>query len=619
MTSLLWSLRTLDPNEFAAFVARIFVLMILYCWDHPILLFWRSLQRACGLDRTHQDRDARPLPLLVVIPSLLRVEGELASMQSTVLSITGNGYPGPLTLVVSIDGTHDSPAMYAALVEWVRDLRLPDGCTVHVTGTPERRSKPMAIEHAIGYVQRLVVDRVLPAFPPVYVSTDADADLGPRALERIVYRLQRRHRLTGWPARAVAGALHVRGNDFWPGWRRFFTVAGQLNLQVAREYYVGNIWRYNIRWLPVTGIPGAFYCTWSEIFLAVPLFLGHTRTLTRRDWWRWWFGERPPTLAASGARPLPELMAGDTDDTVTAYVAAIARYEDGRFVVDLPRSPWHALVLAVRTLFIDRPLQFEPEAHVFTSSPTTVASLMKQRKRWNSSRVELMGRVWPALRYHWGLGIPAWIEKVFLARGIFLSLAALVLFPLVLLRARYLEFVVVGYLVSVAVFGLFTLSAMLINDDLRYWRMLIAVPLAPAYRFAFSKMTGAYGVLSDLLLFGNRTGFSPETTLLKGGSSRIALAFRLRRSVVLSVRALWRGDVPPGLFWFGWRETPWSPSGFDGWTTGRRRRILPPVPSWAALSARLRAHAFGGPPSARPKDSGELPTDNDGHPPTDTH
>ncbi|MFM2151773.1 MAG: hypothetical protein RL199_208 [Pseudomonadota bacterium] len=582
MTSLLWTLRTLDEAEAARFVARIVVLMVLYCWDHPILLAYRSFQRLFGLDRTARDHEARPLPLLVVIPSLLRSEGELTSMMSTVSSIVGNGYPGPLTLVVSIDGTLDRPEMYRSLKDWAGTLALPSSCGVHVTGTPERRSKPMAIEHGVEYVHDLVRSGSLAAFPPVYVSTDADADLGPRALERIVYRLQRRNRFTGWPARAVAGALHVRGNEYWPGWRRFFTVRGQLNLQVAREYYVGNIWRYNIRWLPVTGIPGAFYCTWSEIFLAVPAFLGHSRSLKRGDWWRWWLGERPLTIAQSGAPPLPELMAGDTDDTVTAYVAAVARYEGGHFVVDPPRSPWHALVLGFRTLFIDRPLQFEPEAHVFTSSPTTVASLMKQRKRWNSSRVELMGRVWPALHYHWGLAVPAWVEKVFLARGILLTLAGIVLFPLVLLKVRYLELFVVGYLVSAAVFGVFTVSAMLINGDLRYWRMLTAVPFAPAYRFFFSKLTGAYGVLSDLLLFGNRTGFSPETTLKLGNSARVALAFRLRRGFLLACRAVWRGDVPFGLHWFGWRETRWAPGGFEGWTTGRRRSILPalPVPGW---------------------------------------
>ena len=59
-------------------------------------------------------------------------------------------------------------------------------------------------------------------------------------------------------------------DDFWRGWSHFFSIAGQLNIQVARDYYVSNVGRHNIRWLPVTGIPGAFYCTWSAIFLEIP-------------------------------------------------------------------------------------------------------------------------------------------------------------------------------------------------------------------------------------------------------------------------------------------------------------------------------------------------------------
>ena len=78
-----------------------------------------------------------------------------------------------------------------------------------------------------------------------------------------------------------------------------------------------------------------------------------------------------------------------------------------------------------------------------------------------------------------------------------------------------------------------------------------------------------------MLFFGNKTGFAPETTLVKGGSARIALLFRLRRAWLVAWRSLLHGDVPFGAFWWGWRETPWTPSGFEGWTTGKRRAILP--------------------------------------------
>jgi hypothetical protein len=83
-----------------------------------------------------------------------------------------------------------------------------------------------------------------------------------------------------------------------------------------------------------------------------------------------------------------------------------------------------------------------------------------------------------------------------------------------------------------------------------------------------------------VLLVGNVTGFAPETTLIRGGSARIALLYRLRRALLLAVRAVRRGDVPIGKFWLGWGATRWTPSGYAGWTTGRRP---PPVlPATAA-------------------------------------
>ncbi len=580
MDSLVWSVRTLGGFLLAAPVLKVLLILLILCWDYPVLLLYRSYQRAFGLSRTARDRHAKALPLLVVIPSLLRNREELTSMMSTVRSIAENGYPGDLTIVITIDGAHDAPPLYAELCAWAEGQHWNDHHRLYVTGTPARRSKPMAIDHAMEFVKGLVAQRTLPAFPPVYVSTDADADLGPHALERIVYRLQRRNRITGWPARVVAGALHVRGNNFWRGWRHFFTVEGQLNLQVAREYYVGNIWRYNIRWLPITGVPGAFYCTWSEIFLAIPDFMGYMRTLQRKHWLGWWFGRAAPKFSNSRAQPIPELMAGDTDDTVTAYAATIARYENGHFNFDPPRTPLHALYYMLRSLFIDRPLQFEPDAHVFTSSPTTAKALFKQRKRWNSSRVELTGRFWPALGYHWSLGLPVTVVKMLIARGILVGVAAYLLVPTVLWNSYALTAFILGYVGNIITFSIMTVFALCINNDYRYWRMALALPFAPAYQFIFNWIPGTVGVTSDVLLFGNKTGFAPETTLVKGGSARLALLFRLRRAFLLAVRSVVKGDVPFGAFWFGWRETDWTPSGFAGWNSGKRKAIVPPMREW---------------------------------------
>jgi hypothetical protein len=323
-------------------------------------------------------------------------------------------------------------------------------------------------------------------------------------------------------------------------------------------------------------VPGAFYCTWSEIFLAIPDFMGYMRTLKRSDWLKWWLGVAAPKFSDRKVEPIPELMAGDTDDTVTAYAATIARYENGHFTFDPPRTPLHALGTMLRSLFVDRPLQFEPDAPVYTSSPTTAKALFKQRKRWNSSRVELTGRFWPALGYHWALGLPVSIVKLLIARTILVGILAYALLPAVLWDAHVATAFLLGYLGNIVIFSVMTAFALLINNDVRYWRMALALPLAPAYQIVFNWLPGTVGVLSDVFLFGNKTGFAPEWTLRKGGSARVALLFRVRRALLLSIRALVRGDVPLGRFWLGWRETRWTPSGFEGWTTGKRRPILPP-------------------------------------------
>jgi cellulose synthase/poly-beta-1,6-N-acetylglucosamine synthase-like glycosyltransferase len=581
MEAILWNLRVGERFSLGATFLLVLFYTFLMAWDYPILLPYLLLRRNVLGARRREDH-SRPLPaVLTVIPSLLRKRDELTSMMSTIESIANNGYPGPLAIVVSIDGTADAPALNRELLAWAARQRWSGGTRLWVTGTPQRRSKPMAIDHAMGFVKELVARRELPEFPPVYVSTDADADLGPHALEAIVRRLLRRHWLTGAPARVVAGALHVRGNCFWQGWRHFLTVTGQLNLQVAREYYVGNVWRHNIRLMPVTGVPGAFYCTWSEIFLSIPDYLGYLRTLRLRHWLGWWIGIEPPRFSERRAVPIPELIAGDTDDTVTAYTATIARYRDGRFVFDAPRTPGHALVDMLQKLFVDRPIAFEPAAHVYTSSPTTIKSLMKQRRRWNCSRIELTGRFFRAIAYHWCLGLPVMMVKLLLARSVLVGALVYLVLPVFAFDAPLAAAIVIGYLAQVAVQSVLTFSALLMNDELKHWRIALAIPLAPFYQFLINWIPAAFGSISDVFLFGNFTGFTPEWTLKRGGSTRIALLFRLRRGLLLALRSALVGDVPLGPFWLGWRETPWTPSGYEGWTTGRKPpAILPPPGAW---------------------------------------
>ncbi|HVZ33316.1 MAG TPA: hypothetical protein VG963_12880, partial [Polyangiaceae bacterium] len=497
MESVVWNLRTLSGFAVAGPMLLMVLVTLLAFWDYPLLLIYLLLRRALP---ARPEPPAQALSILVVIPSLLRVEEELRSMQSTVQSVAGNGYPGELLIVLSIDGIESAPKLYAELQAWSQSCSFNEHTFLYVTGTRDRRSKPMAIDHAMEFVKELVREGVHARFPEVYVSTDADADLGPHSLEHIVARLQRRSRLTGAPARAVAGGLYVRGDDFWRGWRHFFSISGQLNLQVARDYYVSNVGRYNIRWMPITGVPGAFYCTWTSIFLEIPRFMGYMRTLRTSDWLGWWMGHAAPKYSETKAQPIPELVAGDTDDTVTAYTASLARYENGRFTFDPPRTPLHAFYYMLIGLLIDRPIRYEPRARVYTSSPTTIKSLFKQRRRWNTSRIELTGRFWRALGYHWTLGLPAILVKTFMARSLVIGLLAYIIVPALFWDSRAITLVLLAYITQVLVTGMLTAATLVMNGETHYFRLAYALPMSPFYTLFFRWLPAAVGFINDVFL-----------------------------------------------------------------------------------------------------------------------
>jgi hypothetical protein len=206
--------------------------------------------------------------------------------------------------------------------------------------------------------------------------------------------------------------------------------------------------------------------------------------------------------------------------------------------------------------------------------------LFKQRKRWNCSRVELTGRFWAALGYHWTLGLPAMVVKFFMARTVIFGAIAYFVVPFYIWRSSLATGTALGYLCNVCVWSLMTLAALAINAEPRYWRLLLGVPLAPLYQLVFNWLPCFVGVTSDVLIFGNVTGFAPETTLIRGGSARIALLSRVRRACALAVRSVVWGDVPLGAFWLGWRETAWTPNGFEGFTTHKRRATVPPLRRW---------------------------------------
>jgi hypothetical protein len=143
--------------------------------------------------------------------------------------------------------------------------------------------------------------------------------------------------------------------------------------------------------------------------------------------------------------------------------------------------------------------------------------------------------------------------------------------PLVLAKGGVIVPVAIGIAVQLAIYTASTVLALLIDGSfMSKWRLLLAIPGATLYMPVYGFWAGAAGMTKDLLLVGNCTKFAPEATLIKGGSSRVALFARIRRAAILTVRSAIYGDVPLGSFWLGWGETPWTPSGYQGWTSGKR-------------------------------------------------
>lgn len=599
---LTWTLKQLFTFAIATPIGLLAFGLAMMFFDYALLLPRHFFRRALR-GPTLPDASTRLPSGLLVIPSLLRGRDELEAIQATLSNVLENGYPGEMLVVASIDGHGEAPALYEELVAWIEAKKktLAPDVWLYVTGTPKRRGKPLAIEHGVQLVKELVATGEHATFPKIYFSTDADADLGPHALEHIARRLCAKNPITGSPGRAVAGNLYVRGNAYWQGWRKYFSVEGQLAIQVAREYLVTNVARHNLRPFPLSGITGVLYCMWTDIFLEGPRFMGFMRTLRKRDWLKWWLGCAPPKYSTSDAKPVPELLAGDTDDTVSAFLAVIARWENGRFTLDAPRTPLHAFYYMARSFLFDRALRYEPEARVYTSSPTTLKTLWKQRVRWNTARIEVAGRFAPSFLYHWDLGICAMGVVALMMKYVFFGAFYYVQAPMAMFQGAIWERIGCAFALQLGAYAVWTFCALVMNGEVRKnGRLMLALPLAPLYIMVFSFWTTFTGVLHDVFFFGNVTRFAPETTLIRGGSKRVAVLARVRRAAVLVLRSAIWGDVPFGAFWFGWGETPWTPSGFHGWTSGKRPSLLARLRYGTALFPRHDAVVTSVAPHERP-------------------
>lgn len=550
----------------------------LYQSHYPFVLV-RALVRAVRGDRFTGLAPHERLPLLLVIPSLLRSAKERDAIQFSVASVLASGYPGSLVVCVSIDGTGgSSAALFGELEAWARAQALPQGVRLVVTGAEDRRGKGMAVDFGVRTVMHAIDDGSLDApRPVVFFNMDADCELGPHALEIMVHELLRRGRFSGQRGLVVTSNVCVDPKHAWRGWRHFFSLEGQITLLVAREYRETlGLGRYNdFRVLPQLGASGALYCTWAALAEEAPHFARFIRELRWRDWLAWWLGAPPPHYRGATHEPLPEALAGMGDDTWMSFLACAARWDGERLRLDLPRTPLHALLYAVRS-YVFRPFRYDPRATIWTESPTSAKALFKQRMRWNVSRIWTLQKWRLSLLYHLQLGLPA-LADVGLS-VIFQSFLLIGLLTMPFAERPPPMWLSLAIVVEVFYFGVRTASTVLaLWIDGTLWRsrhLLLALPMASVFHLAFAVASTVTGFVQLVFGHGLDDGFAPLDTHVRGGTGRIALGYRLRRAFALALRAVRHGDVPLGWFWLGWRETKWTHDGYH--TLQARRPILKP-------------------------------------------
>ena len=585
---LIWFFSNFDAYRIAGVsLIPILVGVCIYQSQYPYVLLRALWVRVFGDGFRPLTSENAP-PLGLTIPTLLRNEGDLEGLRVAIGSALASGYPGEMAIVAIIDGLDVAPRLVDQLREWTAVQKIEDRFRVDVIGTAQRVGKAYAGDVGVRHMAALAKAGQI-VRPRIYFNIDADCELGPHALERMVRALQRKSRISGQPGMVVTSQVLIRENVYWKGWRHFFTLRGQIAINVAREYLVAiGVGRHNaFRILPQNGASGALYCTWFEIMEEAPHFARFMRDLRWRDWAAWWLGAAPPRFDPETIAPLPEAMTGMGEDTWISWLALTGRMIygsaspstsagiDGRVSLALPRTPAHAMWYALVS-FVARPFRYDPYAKIYTTTPTTVKALFLQRMRWNVTRIWTVQTWGLALLYQLVIGIPALFDVVISTAFQAMIVGGLILAPFApghapaMALAMFLM-VEMGYFTERVLATCIGLAQD--PGERGQWRKLLALPFAGSFHFAFNVGSTIVGFARQVFGNGYNDRFAPESSLVAGGTSRIALGYRIRRFYALAWRSVVRGDVPLGAFWLGWHRTKWTPNGYEGWTSG----VVPPM------------------------------------------
>ena len=240
-------------------------------------------------------RDPPPLTaalapsVLVVVPTFLRDDAELDSVQAAITSAAENGYPGEVAIVVAVDDAPATDPWYRQLSAWcAREICL-DNVHLFLVSTVEGVGREGAIQRALAVVKERSASGPLSHVPPVLIALPSVRVFARDEIEHMVQALRR------------------------PRWH---------GLRSTRPMVVES---------------RSITCAWTEIYEIAPRWTAFWQTLRFVGWFRWWLGQGAPPFARSEDA---------AEATASLRIEAVARWarfrSDGSLVLRLPRTPIHA-------------------------------------------------------------------------------------------------------------------------------------------------------------------------------------------------------------------------------------------------------------------------------------